>query len=323
MIFHNSTFWSTLGKLRGDRTNDGGAASTSARADTVTKKACLNPNCSNEGTKRCSKCKAVWFCGSDCQALLRDSHKAFCKPIAEEPEATVLLLDGMGYLGPRNFYTEAVNADLARAGAKVATVDVSKKPGVFDQVGHVLSEAGRFTSCIALFVGSANLDAEKEFAANMSFRQKLCAWVERGGRLIIHGERSDLMGNWPEWFGKTWKCSTYCRTTHQCHARSPNDVHWCNWYSAAETAVTTSINVNAVMLSGVATEDILFGEELDVEDLDIEDRVPVKERLAVQEGLVAVAFGKFGQGAVSFFGDVNAEETTSAIMATIARGPRT
>lgn len=281
----------------------------------ATKKACLNPNCPIEATKRCSKCKVVRFCGPDCQALLWGSHKAFCKSIAKEPEATVLLLDGMGHLGPRNFYTKAVQAALARAGASVATVDVSKEPGLFDQVGYVLGEVGRFTSCIALAVGSADLDADRNFAENMNFRQKLRAWVGRGGRLVIHGERS---GYWPEWFDKTWECSDYRRTIHECRAKSRDDVHWCEWYPEAEGAVTTNINVKAVMMKCVATEDILFGTTSGSVSHSL---VPFMAGLDVEEGLAAVAFGKFGEGSVSFFGDVNAEETTCAIMAVIARGP--
>lgn len=160
--------------------------------------------------------------------------------MAREPEATVLLLDGMGYLGPGNFFTKAAEAGLARTGVKVATVDVSKKPDVaFDQVGYVLSEevTARFTSCIPLVVGSAHVDAEKEFAENMNLREKLRGWVARSGRLVIHGENSGLMGNWPRWFGKTWVCSACTSTTQVCRAKSGDDVHWCKWYPEAEGAV--------------------------------------------------------------------------------------
>eukprot|EP00752_Nemacystus_decipiens_P018234 g16362.t1 len=290
-------------------------ASSSGQAGTATNKACLNPNCSNEATKRCSKCKVVRFCGPDCQALLWDSHKIFCKSIAKEPEATVLLLDGLGCLGPRNYYTKGAQAALARAGAKVATVDVTKKPGLFHQVGHVLSEAGRFTACIVLNLGADDIEAEEEFAANMNFRQKLCAWVERGGRLIIRSERA--IGNWPEWFGKTWKHDDYRRTTHECRAKFRDDVHWCKWYPEAKGAITTTINVKAVMMACVPAEEVLFGTTSSSVSHSL---VPTMRGLKVAEGLAAVALGKFGEGLVSFFGDVNAEKTTCKIMAVIACG---
>jgi hypothetical protein len=55
------------------------------------------------------------------------SHKDLCKAIAKEPDATCLLLDGMGPLGPGEFYTEAFNDALAEAGVKVATINVYSK----------------------------------------------------------------------------------------------------------------------------------------------------------------------------------------------------
>jgi len=161
----------------------------------------------------------------------------------------------MGMLGPGAFYAEAVKAALARAGLKVATVDVTKKSGLFEQVGSVLHEVERFTSCIVLAVGAGGEEEQVEFAENVSFRKRLVAWVERGGRLIVQGER----GGWPEWFDKTWEHDDYRRTTHECRAKSVDDVHWCKWYPEATGSVTSSINVKAVMMRGVPTEEILFG----------------------------------------------------------------
>lgn len=285
-----------------------------ASSGSSTKKTCLNPKCQEEAKKRCSKCKAVRFCGPDCQSMLWDSHKALCKSIAREPEATVLLVDGMGMLGPGAFYAKGVKAALARAGLKVATVDVTKKPGLFEQVGSVLHEVERFTSCIVLAVGAGGEEEQVEFSENVSFRKRLVAWVEKGGRLIVQGER----GGWPEWFDKTWEHNDYRRTTHECRAKSVDDVHWCTWYPQAEGSVTSSINVKAVMMRGVPTEEILFGT---TGSSVSHSNVPFMAGLPMENGLAAVALGKFGEGSVSCFGDVNAEDDTCAIMAVIARGP--
>ncbi|CAN0460710.1 unnamed protein product, partial [Hapterophycus canaliculatus] len=54
----------------------------------TTRKVCLNPGCPRPATKRCTKCRAVRFCSTECQALLWPSHKSLCKSIAKEPEAT-------------------------------------------------------------------------------------------------------------------------------------------------------------------------------------------------------------------------------------------
>mgnify|MGYP006931569430 CR=1 FL=1 len=40
----------------------------------------------------------------------------------------------------------------------------------------------------------------------------------------------------------------------------------------------------------------------------------------IDEGQSTVSLGKYGEGSVSYFGDVNAEEKTCDIMAIIARG---
>lgn len=284
-------------------------------APNTTKKACLNPNCANEATKRCSKCKAVRFCGTGCQASVWESHKSLCKSISKEPEASVLLLDGMGMLGPGAFYAKAVKAALARAGTRVTTVDVTRNPGLFRQVGSALCEVGRITACIVLSVEPSDMEAGREFAESMYFREKLIAWVERGGQLIVQGM---ITYQWPEWFDKTWESADYRRTTHECRARSNDDVHWCKWYHEAQGSITASINVKASMAKNVAAEDLLFSTTNSSVSYS---NVPFMAGVEIEEGLAAVAFGKFGQGSVSFFGDVNAEDDTCTIMAVIARGP--
>lgn len=36
--------------------------------------------CKSKTTKKCSKCKGVYYCGSECQSKDRLQHKAVCKP---------------------------------------------------------------------------------------------------------------------------------------------------------------------------------------------------------------------------------------------------
>lgn len=170
-----------------------------------------------------------------------------------------------------------------------------------------------------LGLGSGDVDAEWEFARDVHFRKRLVAWVERGGRLIVQGERSDMFGNWPAWFGKKLECSDYRRTTHVCRAEEEGGAHWCVWYSGAEGAVTTEINVKAVMMKDVDAEEVLFGTTSSSVSHSL---VPSMAGLALGAGLAAtVAFGKVGEGSVGFFGDVNAEKDTCAILAVIAREP--
>lgn len=156
----------------------------------------------------------------------------------------------MSILGPGQFYMKAVKAALKRAGMIVATVDVTKTDGLFQQVGYALLESGRFTSCVALGVGHDDMETEREFAEDLRFRERVIDWVERGGRFVVQGENAGRMGNWPEWFDKTWDTTKYGGDIHECRAKSEYDVHWCSkWYSGAKGAVTTDIHIKSVMMT--------------------------------------------------------------------------
>jgi hypothetical protein len=123
----------------------------------------------------------------------------------------------------------------------------------------------------------------------------------KAAKLEEEGERAAMCGNWPEWFGKTWKDGDYYRTDHTCFAKpSPNGeiVHWCKWYHKASRAVTQNINVKACALNNVPADEILFRDE----------------------GMAAVVLDKYGEGTVSFFGDVNHEDETVQTIAIVARG---
>ena len=70
------------------------------------------------------------------------------------------------------------------------------------------------------------------------------------------------------------------------------------------------------MLSGVAPQDNLFGTTGDSVLISLVSGMAGQD---IEEGQCAIALGEFGGGSVSFFGDVNAEESTVQIMAVIAR----
>ncbi|KAK1733119.1 hypothetical protein QTG54_016257 [Skeletonema marinoi] len=275
-------------------------------------------NCSKLGNLRCSKCKGLCLCGRDCQVATWKSHKHLCKAISRNPNATCLLLDGMGPLGPGEFYAQNVQKSLQYAGVEVAVVNVLKGSKVPEQVGSILSEVEKFSSCIILGWGSGGCDIETEFGNSKIFRDKAVSWVNSGGRFIVQGERPQGYGNWPEWFGKSWESSDYFRTDYACNGKSDNDIHWCKWYHKAKGAVTTTrYNAKTVMLSGVAPEDNLFSTSDDSRSYSL---VPMMSGRDIEGGQSAVAVGKYGEGSVSYFGDVNAEDETCDVMAIIARG---
>lgn len=208
----------------------------------------------------------------------------------------------MGPCGPGEYYAKDVQKALENAGVEVAVVNVLEGSKVPEQVGSILSVVETFSSCIALGWGSGGGRTEHQFGNSNIFRDKIVSWVNRGGRFIVQGERPEGYGNWPAWFGKSWKSSDYYRTYLECNGKSDDDIHWCKWYHKAKGyAAAGTYSAKAVYLSGVSPEDNLYS--------DCDD-----------EGQSAVAVGKYGAGSVSFFGDVNAEQKTCDIMAIIARG---
>eukprot|EP00985_Skeletonema_marinoi_P017253 scaffold9385_cov93-Skeletonema_marinoi.AAC.1 len=187
-------------------------------------------NCSNLGNLRCSKCKGLCLCGRDCQVQVATwtwkSHKHLCKAISRNPNASCLLLDGMGPLGPGEFYAQNVQKALQYACVEVAVVNVLKGSKVPEQVGLILSAVEKFSLCIILGWGSGGCDIETEFGNSNVFRDKAVSWVNSGGH-------------------------------YACDGKSDNDIHWCKWYHKAKGAITTTrYNAKAVMLSGVAQRTI-------------------------------------------------------------------
>lgn len=71
------------------------------------------------------------------------------------------------------------------------------------------------------------------------------------------------------------------------------------------------------MLKNVDPKDNLFGTSSESRSYSL---VPMMAGQDIDEGLCAIAVGKCGEGSVSFFGDVNAEDDTCNIMSIIARG---
>ena len=224
----------------------------------------------------------------------------------------------MGPLGPGEFYAENVENALRYAQVKFAMVNVLKGSKFPEQIGTILSEVENLSSCIVLWWGSAGCDIEIEFGNSSIFRDKVVGWVNGGGRFIVQGENPQRYGNWPAWFGKNWESSDYVRTDYVCNGKSDADIHWCKWYHKSKSAVTTKrYNAKAVLLSGVAPEDNLFSTSDESRSYSL---VPMMGGREIEASQSAVSLGKYGKGSVSYFGDVNAEEETCDIIATIARG---
>jgi len=190
--------------------------------------------------------------------------------------------------------------------------DASATSDSFEQIGAMLA-MGLFDCCVVLQVHSGGGD--EDFFTSVSFRRHLLAWVSGGGTVLFHGERNVTQAF--GWFGKPWRFTNYLRTVHHCFATGPESPHCCRgWYPEVVGAVVHDVSVKACLLSDVPPHEILFGSGTGA--------VSQSMVFAPQEldpGMCAVAVGEYGAGYVGFFGDVNAEDSTQQIVATLALGP--
>jgi hypothetical protein len=267
----------------------------------------------------------MWFCNRECQRSLWKSHKALCTIVsgvaAANPSATpiCLLVDGLGLCSPCSSGgndEQKLRPKLERAGLVVATVDASESSGIPAQIATLLDRS--FPEVLIMMAwGAGRTPVAVEFAKQQAFRESLVAWVQRGGRFLVLGELSRPIAAWPSWFDRPWKHGSYERTDHECFAAKPDGPHWCDWYKSAPGAGIDRYNVKAVMLGNVDPSEALFAstDEPIIDDLDAD-----MADQSVEEAKAAVVFAKHGAGTISFFGDVNFEDSTLDIMAVIARG---
>jgi hypothetical protein len=304
--------------------------SSRANNTTNTTSPCLG--CTKPCTLRCARCRVVCFCNRECQEQAWKSHKAFCKAIANPTRPsmydttststnTCLIVDGMGPCGANWDCMKRCKEELTNAGVHVCVINVEKGGHIPEQVASLLAfNEGRgktFRSILMLGFGS---DEIPTLAASDLFREASISWVKKGGKFLVQGERVAMCGNWPEWFGKTWKDGDYFRTDHTCFALPSTNgemVHWCKWYHEAPGAIKQNINVKACMLKNVPADEILFGTGDGARAYSL---VPHMAGGSVDAGMAAVALGKCGEGTISFFGDVNHEEETVRTIAIVARG---
>jgi hypothetical protein len=284
--------------------------------------------CGKPCNLQCGKCKLMWFCNRECQKILWKSHKALCNIVSDvaaavaaavaNPSATpiCLLVDGMGSRSPGGYDVTSLRPKLERAGLVVSTFDASEGSGIPAQIATLLDRS--FPQVLVMMAwGAGKVPLALEFVQCQAFRESLVAWVQRGGRLLVQGQLVGPFAAWPSWFDRPWYHDSYYRVEHDCSAAKPDGPHWCDWYKSAPGAVLDRYNVKAMMLGNVDPSEALFAstDETITDDLD-----PFMAGRPVEQGKAAVAFAKHGAGTISFFGDLEHEDSTQEIMAVIARG---
>jgi len=309
-------------------------------------------NCGKPCKTRCSQCKTMDFCSRECQKDLWKTHKAFCHGIAHptlaiSEEACLaaadacsqkcLVVDGLAPGGAGCDDMTRARAQLLKCGIDVAVVDVTKCKGYFvRQLASLLHmqppqrDECPFYPTAILVLGWGSGGIPQEWNENKDFQDAIQQWVRNEGNFLVQGERVRMCDDWPtSWFDKPWKDGDFLRTDHKCFAAGPDATHWASdWFQERYVNVGNdeeskknrlNYNVHACMLKDVPPHETLYGS---MDDDASHFVVPEMAGVPIGSGSVAVAYGKYGQGTVSFFGDVNYEEQTLELMAVIAKGNR-
>jgi hypothetical protein len=294
----------------------------------------------NLTTLRCACCKVIFFCSRECQKQAWKAHKAFCKAVANPTQSTkasvstststCLIVDGMVQWGSESEsdYMKCSREELLFLGVHVCVINAGKGRRIPEQVASLLAwnEGKEATFRSILIVGFGNLCRNMDLAEGFTvnpFREASVSWVQKGGNFLVQGEKIAEVGQWPAWFGKTWRDGADLGSSLTCFARPSADangeiVHWCKWYHKASGAITKNISAKAFMLQDVPDDEILFGTDPNV--CARAGSMAELHRKSIDQEMAAVAFGKCGEGTVSFFGDVNHEDETVRTIAIIARG---
>ena len=166
-----------------------------------------------------------------------------------------------------------------------------------------------YTSVVIMNIGSGGKDQP---FFHEDIKSLLIAWTRCGGKLMLHGERS-LTKVFNEWFEKPWcfRGDFYRRTQFHLHSScasiSPD----------AMRTLPATYNVKCCMLSDVGVEEKLYSP---IEGAVVHSLVPMAgfAGTKIDEQMCPVAVGKFGDGDLVFFGDVNAESDTIKIIISLA-----
>jgi hypothetical protein len=95
-----------------------------------------------------------------------------------------------------------------------------------------------------------------------------------------------------------------------------NENHWASWFLQNPRA-PCSLNVKACMVKDVEPGDVLFGTD---DNLRSHSLVPGFGGQTVATGQAVFTLARVGEGTVTFFGDMNAEDMTTDILCLVAKG---
>ena len=169
-----------------------------------------------------------------------------------------------------------------------------------------LREALWSNTYTAVFVADVLLPDERNDKAaffNDKVRALIVAWVGQGGKLVLRNGAKEVFA---DWFGKPWTYEgDFYRRTDHVYQHASNVVPF-----AAKKDLPVGYNVKASMLSHVADDEKLYAP---VGGAVVHSAIPFPgfAGTKIDEGLCAIAVGRYQAGALIYIGDVNAEVATN------------
>ena len=255
----------------------------------------------------CTKCCAIFFCDKSCaKAAWKTGHKNFCNQVSKCPGVQdnidkFLVVYFMNDDDDNIHRLQLLVVDMCGDRNVPAIVLDPKGPKVPEQVATLLDGDAVQSVFMIGWGRPSKPHSSMQFGHDEKFKQSLVAWVNNGGRLIVHGIH-EYFCSWPKWFGKDWDDADPLpfSVNQRCFAGTSH------WYPKTLGTVLSRYESDGSPLMNVDKEDVLFGFNTVAEDGVNTIRV------------ASIAWAKYGKGSISYFGDF--KDKSTAIMGAIAAG---
>lgn len=307
----------------------------------------------DESLLHCSACKGAKYCGRECQKEHWAEHKPTClrargesvsrsvmeaseqakqKRMRKEEESaiasiamgdtngardSVLMCTGHGFID--EMWASGIEAHLS-ARARAIHIDVSTPDGRVQAASSI--RRGEVRSAILLGIGSGAGDV-RGMLNDAAFRGAMIFLVRNGGTVMVHGEGATLKTVLVSWFEQAWGGGSQAYTRETLESATSN-ASWGNALqrSATASSAASEVYMKCVFIDGVPTENAIHSrvpyQDEDFGDSDDEPATRQDRRARdLSMKRCSIAAGALGSGVAGFFGDVNASDSTCAMIASL------
>eukprot|EP01025_Chloroclados_australasicus_P030474 TRINITY_DN3057_c1_g3_i1.p1 TRINITY_DN3057_c1_g3~~TRINITY_DN3057_c1_g3_i1.p1 ORF type:complete len:260 (-),score=11.60 TRINITY_DN3057_c1_g3_i1:321-1100(-) len=246
--------------------------------------------------------------------------------VATTSTPEVIICGGIGVFHLNDdFYVNEVTSSFSEHGLTYGTCDLSKEQARSDLVQQLQSPitSRKIRAFIILGVGANGMSpSTQSFLRDSILREEFVKFVRMGGTIFFQGEGEAMCSIFSDWFGKPWNFEGdfYRRTVFSKNNLSEgwgdgfSDIYMRRRDKSFELPSTYC--VKACMLSNVSPVERVFETNNSSTTMSL---VPFMSDVTMQPGMCPLAMGKFQEGFIGFFGDVNAEKSTVDIISEICK----